>query len=182
MSSLRSTRRGIGSALALLTAGVVAATVAAGAPAAAEGAPGGTASCTVPFVTIHPAFAQNRDMALGLPNGPLADRDATGISYAETWREFPAGGGSIKIVNRHVANGVEAAVSVNTGGLPADAVISEPTAQADRWFRETVGGFTRYRNANDGRYITYVPGDPTAPFRARTSGQGQYFAVVDRGC
>jgi hypothetical protein len=152
--------------------------------AAAQPPQSGTAAC-IPFIAITPAFAQHRDMALGLPNGPLADRDSSGISFAESWREIPASASdtSIRLVNRLIVDGVEAAASVNFGGLPADAVISEPKSSADRWLKETVNGFVRYRNVLNGKYITYVPGDQTAPFRARTSGtDGQLFKLRVLGC
>jgi hypothetical protein len=177
----RSIRRGVGAVVGLLAAATV---ILGGASAASARVPDSEAATCLPYVAILPAFAQHRDMALGLPNGPLADRDSSGISFAESWQERPSAGSSIKIVNRLKEGNVEAAASINTGDLPADAVISEPTAAADRWFKESVNGFVKYRNANNNDlYITYVPGDPTAPFRARNNGTpGQLFKVEVLGC
>jgi hypothetical protein len=179
MSVRRSTGRGVGATLSLLAAAAV--TLGGASAASAKVPESGSASC-VPYVAILPAFAQHRDMALGFPNAPLADRDSSGISFAESWQERPSTSGSIKLVNRLIVDGVEAAASTGTT-LPTDAVISEATFKADRWYKTSVNGFVRYRNAHNGKYITYVPGNPTAPFRVRDNGaEGQYFTVKVLGC
>jgi hypothetical protein len=81
-----------------------------------------TASAQSGFHTIIPSVAPRMDVALGA-NFPLAQRDSSGISFAESWSMLPAPDGHFYIVNRLREDGVtqEAIDTQDTlGGGPSD--------------------------------------------------------------
>ena len=156
-----------------------------------EGAKLDAAAACQPVVAILPAFHQWRDMAQGFEDGPLADRDSSGLSRAELWQEIPVTGNIVQLVNvlplpEPDGREVAARISGINNGSPVISTPFDPDDAGQMWFRQTINGFTTYTSvliSAGGKRITYKPGDPTAPFRLQTPGaEGQLFKVKFNGC
>lgn len=146
---------------ALLAAGTVAVAAALGTAS--------TASAQSGFHTIIPFVAPRMDVALGA-KFPLAQRDSSGISFAESWRMLPAPDGHVYIVNRLLEDGVtqEAIDTQDTlGNGPSDPGEGQAvgTSPLDRSFTQqwkvvphTSGGVYSHstiQNRYTKRYLTW---------------------------
>jgi hypothetical protein len=146
---------------ALLAAGAVAVAAALGTAS--------TASAQSGFHTIIPYVAPRMDVALGA-NFPLAQRDSSGISFAESWRMVPAPDGHVYIVNRLREDGVteEAIDTQDTlAGGPSDpgegkAVGTSPLdrSSTQQWkvVHHTFGvvySHSTIRNRHTNRFLTW---------------------------
>lgn len=128
-----------------------------------------TASAQSGFYTIIPHVAPRVDVALGA-KFPLAQRDSSGISFAESWRMLPAPAGHFYIVSRLREDGVtqEAIDTQDTlGGGPSDpgegaAVGSSPLdhSSSQQWkvVNHTFGSVYTHstiQNRSTKRYLTW---------------------------
>jgi hypothetical protein len=151
---------------ALLALAVTAPLFASGATAQAAGlvaaAPAQPAdSCTSPYIAILPSTRPDRDMALGFQNGTsnlahVADRDSSGISRAEMWRELPVGDGSVVLQNQNFDTGVwNAAMHLFDG--PVTKTQSQDIDNSMRW-RKTPIGNSQVRYSVNGKNLAYLAG------------------------
>jgi ribosomal protein L34E len=127
---------------------------------------------------LLPATAQNRDMALGLDNAPVANRDSSGLSRAERWRIIQLPGGKVVLRNNR-RNGadqvVAAAVTSLNGGSP---VVTKPVNTSDtrqQWRRLDLGGKVTYTNEFSGKNISFTPSSVSTPFVQFTGVGGDQF-------
>jgi hypothetical protein len=83
-----------------------------------------SASAQSGYVAIKPQVAPKLDVAQGALF-PLVARDASGISFAESWRFVPASNGHVLILNRLFKNGTtEMAMDVQEkGSIRADKAV-----------------------------------------------------------
>lgn len=94
-----------------------------------------SASAQSGFVSIKPKVAPRFDVAQGA-QFPLAARDSSAISFAETWRLVPASDGHVLILNRLFKNGAtELAMDIEdttTDTTPPDPGSGQPVGTSPR--------------------------------------------------
>ncbi len=151
-----------------------------------------TASAQSGFYTIIPYVAPRMDVALGA-KFPLAQRDSSGISFAESWRMLPAPDGHVYIVNRLREDGVtqEAIDTQDTlGSGPSDpgegaavgtSPLDESSTQQWKVVNHTFGGVYSHstiQNRYTKRYLTWngTGADP-AYSQKKTEGVLSHFKV-----
>ena len=179
VSTIARTGRLALAALAVTGAGVVA-SVGPAAPATA-------APCN-PWVAILPFSFQNRDLAQGGDGAPMADRDSSGISYAESWKiiKFHTTGDGetlMRLENRLKApNGMTVTPGTVTGS-PVAIAGTDATVDQIGFYMSGTNGIVRFRFPFQDRFLTYTPNSLSGPYKYLSPGQdGQLFKVKTLGC